>query len=240
MKKAQQKIEYRWDDFLAEKKDGKIQEDEEYEPVLNFDPRFHYYDKYVDTADELPETSTREAEEAKSSVWEIEGLELDLSMALDPESFAAKVLSPKKRKPDPEPTGEGPPQNPTAKRKPDGTSETSRGFPSASPSASQDQTPMDLETQSGSIGRSTRGALGDVPLATEVPQVRPTHTPVSAGEITDAEHHRERSTDTVAERHQYVEPPERASLAEEQAMTGHPVIDLEHLIYQDSKNSQNW
>ena len=53
MQRAQQKIEYR----LAEKKDGKIQEDEEYESVVNFDQRFYYYDEFVDTADELPETN---------------------------------------------------------------------------------------------------------------------------------------------------------------------------------------
>ena len=58
-------------------------------------------------------------------------------MALDPESFAAKVLNPKKRKPDPETTGSGLPQNPTAKRKHDGSTETSRDSPSASASASQ-------------------------------------------------------------------------------------------------------
>ena len=76
-----------------------------------------------------------------------------------PKSFAAKVLNPKKRKPDPETAGENLPQNPVAKRKPDGASETSRGSVSASPSASHDQTPMELDTQSGSIGRSTPGAL---------------------------------------------------------------------------------
>ena len=37
---------------------------------------------------------TREAEEAKSSVWEIEGLELVLSMALDPESFVGGPRTP--------------------------------------------------------------------------------------------------------------------------------------------------
>ena len=33
MTKAQQKIEYRWDDFLADKQAGKISEEEPYEPV---------------------------------------------------------------------------------------------------------------------------------------------------------------------------------------------------------------
>ena len=71
MTKAQQKIEYRWDDFLAEKQAGKISEEEPYDPVVNFDQRFHDYDKYVDIVALLPETSTREEEEAKSSIWEL-------------------------------------------------------------------------------------------------------------------------------------------------------------------------
>ena len=39
MQKAQQKIEYGWDNFLAEKKEGNIPEDE-YPPVVDFDQRF--------------------------------------------------------------------------------------------------------------------------------------------------------------------------------------------------------
>ena len=211
MKKAQQKIEYRWDDFMADTKDGKIQEDEAYEPVGKFDPRFYYYDK-------------------PQQVFGIG-------------SFAAKVLNPKKRKPESETTGEGLPQNPTAKRKPDGASETSRGSPSGSPSASQDQTTMELETPSGSLGRSI-----PVTLTAGVPQARPTHTPVSAGEFTDTELNQERSGDTTAERHpdveptqeeevveenhQYVAPPERDALLEDQ-ISGDPVLDLETLIYQE-------
>ena len=69
--------------------------------MVNFDQRFHYYDKYKDIVGDLPEVSTREKEEAKSTIWEIEGLELELYMAMDPESFAAKAMNPKKRKPDP-------------------------------------------------------------------------------------------------------------------------------------------
>ena len=116
MTKAQQKIEYRWDDFLAEKQAGKISEEEPYDPVVNFDQRFHYYDKYVDIVALLPETSTREEEEAKSSIWELEGLELELFMAMDPESLAAKAMNPKKRKPDPETDGEGISRHPTAQQ----------------------------------------------------------------------------------------------------------------------------
>ena len=72
MTKAQQKIEYRWDDFLADKQAEKIAEEEPYDPVVNFDPRFHYYDKYVDIVGFLPEVSTRKEEEQKSSIWELE------------------------------------------------------------------------------------------------------------------------------------------------------------------------
>ena len=68
---------------------------------MNFDQRFYYYVDYVDTADDLPDTSTKETEEAKSSIWETEGLEFELSMALDPESFAAKVLNLRKGSPTP-------------------------------------------------------------------------------------------------------------------------------------------
>ena len=63
MMKAQQKIEYRWDDFLADKKAGKIAEGEPYDPVVNFDPRFHYYDQYEDIVGFLPEVSSRKQEE---------------------------------------------------------------------------------------------------------------------------------------------------------------------------------
>ena len=59
MTKAQQKIEYRWDDFLTDKQEGKTTEEEPYEPVKDFDPRFHYYDSYVDIVTNLPEASTK-------------------------------------------------------------------------------------------------------------------------------------------------------------------------------------
>ena len=66
MKKAQQKIEYRWDDFLADKKEGKISIGEPYDPVVNFDPRFHYYDTYEDTVADLPQVSSRERRSSES------------------------------------------------------------------------------------------------------------------------------------------------------------------------------
>ena len=67
-------------------------------------------------------------------------------MAMDPESFAAKAMNPKKRKPDPETEGEGISSHPAAKRKPDGVNETPKASTSASPSASQDPQPVDTET----------------------------------------------------------------------------------------------
>ena len=66
-----------------------------------------------------------------------------------------------------------------------------------------------------------------------MPQVRPTHTPVSAGEAADAGRHRERSTDTVAERHTYVEPQRYDDTLEEEAMTGDAVTNLEGLVYRE-------
>ena len=80
--KAEQRIEYRWDDFIADKKAGNLPAEDQYEPVVNFDPRFHYYDAFKDTVEDLPDASTREQEEAKSTLWEIEGLELELCMAM--------------------------------------------------------------------------------------------------------------------------------------------------------------
>ena len=72
MTKAQQKIEYRWDDFLSDKKEGKISDGEHYEPVVNFDPKFHYYDTYEDIVADLPVVSSRKEEEEKVAIWELE------------------------------------------------------------------------------------------------------------------------------------------------------------------------
>ena len=62
--KAEQRIEYKWDDFIADKKAGTLPE-VQYEPVVNFDQRFHYYDAFKDTVEDLPDASTKEQEEAK-------------------------------------------------------------------------------------------------------------------------------------------------------------------------------
>ena len=91
MKKAEQKIEYRWDDFLSDTKNGKLPI-YDYPPV-DFDTRFYYYVQYREIADDLLEPSTREVEEGKAAIWELEGLDLELAMAMDPESFAAKAMS---------------------------------------------------------------------------------------------------------------------------------------------------
>ena len=222
--KAEQKIEYRWDDFLADKLAGKISMTEPYDPVVNFDPRFHYYDKYIDIVDGLPEVSTREKEEAKSSIWEIDGLELELYMAMDPESFAAKAMNPKKRKSDLEPESEGISSHPSAKRKPEGTTDTPKASTSASPSVSQEPQTIDLETPSETQSLSTAGVL-------EPPRVRPTHTPISTGEGTEVE----RQDEVVGQARIMEDDLDTAPLdvitPEEQLITGNPVRDIQTLIY---------
>ena len=184
MTKAQQKIEYRWDGFLADKKAGKIAEGEPYDPVVNFDPRFHYCDKYEDIVGFLPEISSRKEEEAKGTIWELEEQDLELSMAMDPESFAANAMNPKKRKPDPETEAEGVSRHPTAKRKPDGATETPMASASARPLASQEPPIAEMETPSESHSRSASGVL-------EPPRARPTHTPRTPGDGTDEERQEE-------------------------------------------------
>ena len=220
--KAEQKIEYRWDDFLADKNAGNIPKGDQYDPVVDFDPRFHYYDKYNDIVGDLPHVSSRENEEAKSSIWEIEGLELELDMAMDPESFAAKAMNPKKRKPDPETEGEGLPPHPSAKRKPEGAIETPKASTSASPSASQEQPTVDLETPSES--RSVSGAF-------EPPHARPSHTPASTVEGTDVE----RQEEVVAHARIMEDDLDNVSLdvmtPEEQLIGGDPLTDIQALIY---------
>ena len=222
--KAEQKIEYRWDDFLADKNAGNISIGEQYDPVVNFDQRFHYYDKYKDIVGDLPEVSTREKEEAKSTIWEIEGLELELYMAMDPESFAAKAMNPKKRKPDPETEGEGVSSHPSAKRKPEGAIETPKASTSASPSASQEPPTVDMETPSESRSVSASGVF-------EPPQARPSHTPVSTVEGTDVE----RQEEAIAQVRIMEDDLDNASLdvmtPEEQLISGNPIRDIQTLIY---------
>ena len=222
--KVEQRIEYKWDDFIADKKAGNLPAEDQYEPVANFDQRFHYCDAFKDTVEDLPDVSTREQEEAKSTLWEIDGLELELCMALDPESFAAKAMNPKKRKPDAETEGEGISSHPAAKRKPEGVTETPKASTSDSPSASQDPQPVDTETPSETRSTSAIGAI-------EPPRVRPTHTPVSTVEGTDAE----RQEEAVAEANIMETDLDNASLdvmtPEEQLITGDPIDDIQTLIY---------
>ena len=221
--KAEQKIEYRWDDFIADKKAGNLPADDQYPEVVNFDQRFHYYDKFTDVVELLPDASTRDQEEAKSTLWEIEGLELELCMAMDPESFAAKAMNPKKRKPDPETEGEGSSSHPAAKRIP-GVTETPKASTSDSPSASQDPQPVDTETPSETRSVSAIGAL-------EPPRVRPSHTPASTVEGTDAE----RQEEALNEANIMETDLDNASLdaltPEERLITGNPFDDIQILIY---------
>ena len=221
--KAEQKIEYRWDDFIADKRAGNLPADDQYEEVVNFDQRFHYYDNFVDVVELLPDVSTKEQEEAKSTLWEIEGLELELCMAMDPESFAAKAMNPKKRKPDPETEGEGSSSHPAAKRIP-GVTETPKASTSESPSASQDPQPVDTETPSDSRSISAIGAL-------EPPRARPSHTPASTVEGTDAE----RQDEALTEADLMENSLDNASLdvmtPEERLISGNPFDDIETLIY---------
>ena len=89
MHKASLKQEYRWEDHLKEPLLTP------YEPVKDFDPRFFYYDHYqIITQDLLQSTNVR-AEEAKCEDWAIVEEDLEPGLALDPNSYAAKV---KKRK----------------------------------------------------------------------------------------------------------------------------------------------
>ena len=222
--KAEQRIEYKWDDFIADKKAGNLPAEVQYEPVVDFDPRFHYYDAFKDTVEDLPDASTKEQEEAKSTIWEIEGLELELCMAMDPESFAAKAMNPKKRKPDPETEGEGISTHPAAKRKPDGGNETPKASTSASPSASQDPQPVDTETPSESRSVSAIGVI-------EPPRVRPSHTPVSTVEGTDAERQDEAVAQVNIMETDLDNAPLDVMTPEEQLISGNPVRDIQTLIY---------
>ena len=221
--KAEQKIEYKWDDFIADKNAGNLPAEVQDEEGVIFDKRFHYYDKFQDVVELLPDVSTRDQEEAKSTLWEIEGLELELCMAMGPESFAAKAMNPKKRKPDPETEGEGSSSHPAAKRIP-GVTETPKASTSGSPSASQDPQPVDTETPSEARSVSAIGAI-------EPPRTRPSHTPASTVEGTDAE----RQEEALAEADIMETDLDNAALdvltPEERLITGNPFDDIETLIY---------
>ena len=89
MHKASLKQEYRWEDHLKEPLLTP------YEPVKDFDPRFFYYDHYQMITQDLFQSTSVRAEEAKCEDWAILEEELEPGLALDPNSYAAKV---KKRK----------------------------------------------------------------------------------------------------------------------------------------------
>ena len=154
---------------------------------------------------------------------EIEGLELELCMAMDPESFAAKAMNPKKRKPDPEIEGEGSSSHPAAKRTP-GVTETPKPSTSGSPSASQEPQPVET-TPSDSRSASAIGAL-------EPPRVRPSHTPASTVEGTDAERQEEGPTEVDLIEHELDNASLDVMTPIEQLITGNPFEDIETLIYQ--------
>ena len=138
------------------------------------------------------------------------------------ESFAAKAMNPKKRKPDPETEGEGISAHPSAKRKPEGATETPKASTSASPSASQEPLTVDMETPSESRSVSASGVI-------EPPHARPSHTPVST-EGTDVE----RQEEAVAQVRIMEDDLDNASLdvmtPEEQLISGDPIRDIQTLI----------
>ena len=143
---------------------------------------------------------------------------------MDPESFAAKAMNPKKRKPNPETEGEGISSHPSAKRKPEGAIETPKASTSASPSASQEPQPIDLETPSESWSVSASGVF-------EPPHARPSHTPVSTVEGTDVE----RQEEAVAQVRIMENDLDNTSLdvmtPEEQLISGDRLRDIQTLIY---------
>ena len=145
-------------------------------------------------------------------------------MAMDPESFAAKAMNPKKRKPDPETEGEGTSTHPAAKRKPEGGIETPKASTSASPSASQDPPPVDTETPSESRSVSAIGAM-------EPPRVRPSHTPASTVEGTDAERQDEAVAQVNIMESDLDNTPLDVLTPEEGLISGNPVDDIQTLMY---------
>ena len=144
-------------------------------------------------------------------------------MAMDPESFAAKAMNPKKRKPDPETEGEGSSSHPAAKRIP-GVTETPKASTSDSPSVSQDPQPVDTETPSDTRSVSAIGAI-------EPPRARPSHTPASTVEGTDVERQEEALTEASIMETDLDNASLDVMTPEEQMFTGDPFQDIQNLIY---------
>ena len=143
---------------------------------------------------------------------------------MDPESFAAKAMNPKKRKPDPETECEGISRHPTAKRKPDGATETPMASASASPSASQEPPTVEMETPSESHSRSASGLI-------EPPHAQPTRTPLSTGEGTDVERQEEVLVVAAAVEREVDELPLEIMTPEEQLIVGVPERDIQSFLY---------
>ena len=133
-------------------------------------------------------------------------------------------MNPKKRKPDPETEGEGISPHPSAKRKPEGATETPKASTSASPSASQEPPTVDLETPSETQSLSASGVF-------EPPRARPSHTPISTAEGTDVE----RQDEAIVQARIMEDDLDNASLdvvtPEEQLISGDPLRDIQTLIY---------
>ena len=70
-------------------------------------------------------------------------------------------------------------------------------------------------------------------MVAEIPRARPTHTPISTGEGTDAERQEETSPGGTIEQMAAPVLPQEDISPEEQLMTGDPATDIEALIYLD-------
>ena len=95
---------------------------------------------------------------------------------------------------------------------------------------------MDLDTPSESHSMSTSG------IFTQVPHARPTYTPISTGEGTDAERPDEASQEVTVEQSEETpgatveqtaapEPPVEEMIPDEPVIIGDPSRDIEALIY---------
>ena len=72
----------------------------DYPPIHDFDPRSHYYDGFKVTASELYGKTKSADEVDKHQHWTVPDRDLDLGLALDPLSCAAKVAMAPRAKPE--------------------------------------------------------------------------------------------------------------------------------------------
>ena len=152
MHKASLKQEYRWEDYSKD-----IPLPIEYEPVKDFDPRFFYYDHYNMITQELFQSTSVRAEEAKCEEWAIQEEDLEPGLALDPNSYAAKA---RKRK---EPPTEADVLSSVRKRPTTPPQEGAGGVPSGSAVTTQGQVPLEPSLESET--RKTGGVLSTTPAA---------------------------------------------------------------------------